>query len=109
MLLRFGCKLLVFDLKKAFCQIGLQENYMNKLLFLWVKHEKNGDHTVQAYRNLRLSFGLRPSPTILMTGLYIILMRDIDSDPEELQQLKRLMYALIYMDNGAVSWIHLNP
>ena len=102
MLLRFGCKLLVFDLKKAFCQIGLQENDMNKLLFLWVKLEKNGDRIVQAYRNLRLSFGLRPSPTILMTGLYIILMRDIDNDSEELQQLKRLMYALIYMDNGAV-------
>ena len=102
MLLRFDRKLLVFDLCKAFCQIQLPESDQNKLLFLWVKNVES-DLSIIAYRNVRLSFGLRPSPTILMVALFKILMLDSNQDEERLKMLKRLIYHLIFMDNGAVS------
>ena len=101
--LRFNPKLLVFDIKKAFLQIELPEEDKDKLLFLWFKNVKEGDFTIQAYRNNRLPFGLRPSPTCLMLCLFKILMLDSSDDSPELQKLKHLIYALIYMDNGAVS------
>ena len=102
-LLRFDPKLLVFDLKKAFLQIELPEEDKNKLLFMWVKSVENGDFDVKIYRNNRLPFGLRPSPTILMLGLYKILMLDSSEDSPELMKLKHLIYSLIYMDNGAIT------
>ena len=59
---------------------------------------------MQAYRNLRLSSGLRCSPTILRTALYKILILDVDeNDEEDLVKLKQLIYSLIYMDNGAIT------
>ena len=98
-MLRFDKKVLVWDLKKAFCQIALPPSDQNKLCFLWYKNWKNGDLTLQAFKNLRLSFGLVCSPTILMTALYIILMRDIERDPPDLVDLKANIYNLTYMDN----------
>ena len=58
---------------------------------------------MQGYKNVRLSFGLRCSPTILMIGLYQILMLNTLNDVARLRDLKRLIYGLIYMDNGAVT------
>ena len=52
---------------------------------------------------MRLSFGLRPSPTILMVGLFKMLMLDTNNDDERLRILKRLIYNLIFMDNGAIT------
>ena len=103
LLLRFDPKVLCFDLKKAFLQIELPKSDQNKLLFLWYRNVDKKDFTIQAYRNIRLSFGLRCSPSILMVGLYRILMLDTEHDTEQLKQLKRLIYGLIYMDNGAVT------
>ena len=100
--LRFDEKLLCFDIKKAFCQIELTEDDKNKLLFLWFKNVRKGDYTVQAFRNARLSFGLRCSPTILMVALYKMLILDTDAN-SELNDLKKQIYGLIYMDNGAIS------
>lgn len=99
--LRFGDKLLCFDLKKAFSQIALPESDCNKLLFLWFEDVQNNNYKVIAYRNLRLSYGLRCSPTLLMLGLYKILIIDSYNDPSELKDLKNLLYSLIYMDNAA--------
>ena len=97
---RFGKNLLCFDLKKAFCQIQLPESDQNKLLFLWFKNVCEGDNTPQAYRNTRLSFGLRPSPTILMTGLYIILIKNApDMYPHLVDRCKEI-YTKLYVDNG---------
>ena len=59
LLLRFDEKLLCFDLKKAFLQIELPEIDQNRLCFLWFKDAANGDFSIQAYKNIRLSFGLR--------------------------------------------------
>ena len=101
-LLRFDEKLLCFDLAKAFLQIELPESDKNKLLFLWFRNVARGDFTIQAWRNNRLTFGLRCSPTILMVGLFKILLLD-ESDSEELNELKKLIYSLIYVDNGAVT------
>ena len=103
LLLRFDHYLLCFDLKKAFLQIALNESDQNKLLFFWFRNIKKGDFTIEAYRNIRLSFGLRCSPTLLMVALFKILMLDTDNDDEYIKDLKKLIYSLIYMDNGAVT------
>ena len=103
MILRFDPKLLCFDLRKAFCLIELPEDDRNKLMFLWFRNVKNNDFTVQAFRNLRLSFGLRCSPTILKVGLYIIHIRDTQNDSEKLKDLKERIYGFTYMDNCAIT------
>ena len=100
--LRFGEHILTYDLKKAFNQIALNDCDANKLTFLWFNNVQAGDFSLVAYRNLRLSFGLRPSPTILMLALYKILCLDEETNVK-LKSLKRLMYTLLYMDNGAVT------
>ena len=99
--LRFDEKLLCFDIKKAFCQIELPEDDKNKLMFLWFKNVKQNDFTVEAFRNTRLSFGLRCSPTILMIALYKMLI--LDEKNSDLVDLKKQIYALTYMDNGAIT------
>ena len=99
--LRFGEKVLTYDLKKAFNQISLNDFDSSKLIFLWFRNIKDKDFSLIAFRNLRLSFGLRPSPTILMLALYKILCLDIENDSEEMVKVKKLLYALLYMDNGA--------
>ena len=99
--LRFGEYMLTYDLKKAFLSIGLNEDDSNKLLFLWFRNISEGDYSLVAYRNVRLSFGLRASPTILMLALYKILCIDIENDSDKLKDSKKLLYTLFYMDNGA--------
>ena len=97
--LRFDSKVLCFDIKRAFNQIALNNIDQNRLLFLWFRNVKKQDYSIIAYRNLRLPFGLRCSPSILMLALYRILVLDAPSD--ELKNIKMLIYQLFYMDNGA--------
>ena len=99
--LRFGEYMLTYDLKKAFLQISLDESDSNKLMFLWFQDVMAGNYSLVAYRNLRLSFGLRASPTILMLVLYKILCLDSNNDDSKIKEMKSLLFALIYMDNGA--------
>ena len=100
---RFDKFILIFDIQKAFLNIELRECDQNRLLFLWFRNVVDGDYRIVAYKNLRLSFGLRPSPAILMLALYKILVVDVENDDYELLKLKTLIYANIYMDNGLVS------
>ena len=99
LLTRFDAFLITFDIQKAFLNIKLFECDQNRLCFLWCKNIERGDFTVVGYKNLRLSFGLRPSPTILMLGLYKILIMDQSGD-EKVDNIKRAIYNGIYMDNG---------
>lgn len=101
--LRFNQYLLCFDLKKAFLQIELEELDQYRLLFLWFKNIEKGDFSLVTYRNVRLSFGLRCSPTLLMLAMYKILIVDASNDPPNLKLLKQSIYHLMYMDNGAIS------
>ena len=101
--IRFDEKLLCFDLCKAFNQISLRDLDANRLLFLWYKNVSQGDFSLVGYRNVRLSFGLRCSPAVLLLGLYKLLVLDAKDDPEKLKSLKRQIYSLCYMDNCAVS------
>ena len=101
MLLRFDPKFIIFDLKKAFLNIKLREQDSNRLCFLWFNNVEKGDMSLVAYKSLSLSFGLRCSPTILMLGLYKILMLDSKVNPH-LNEMKRDVYNTIYVDNG--SW-----
>ena len=101
--LRFGAFLLTYDLKKAFNQLLLNVADQNKLLFYWYRNIGKRDFSLVAYRNVRLSFGLRCSPFLLMISLYYILVLESESDPAPLRHLKHLMYSLLYMDNGAIT------
>ena len=103
LLLRFDTKLILFDIKKAFLNISLRETDQNRLMFLWYRNVGKGDFSLIAYRNLRLPFGLRSSPCLLMLGLYKILMMDNDNDDENLINLKKSIFNVIYMDNGGFS------
>ena len=78
--LRFGEKLLCFDVIKAFNNISLNECDQNKLLFLWFRNVDKNDYSIVGYRNLRLSLGLRCSPTLLLLALYKILVIDTAED-----------------------------
>ena len=101
--LRFGEHLLTYDLKKAFNQLALSTSDQSKLLFLWFKNIDKNDFSIVAYKNVRLSFGLRCSPFLLMVSLFRMLVLDSESDPSDLKVLKNLMYSLLYMDNGAIT------
>ena len=101
--LRFGFHLLTYDLKKAFNQLMLSSSDQSKLLFLWFRNISKGDFSTVAYKNVRLSFGLRCSPFLLMISLFNILVIDSENDTMEAKQVKHLMYNLLYMDNGAIS------
>ena len=98
--LRFDSSMLIFDLKKAFLSIGLRETDQNRLMFLWFNDIEKGDFSVAAYRSLRLSFGLRASPMILMLSMFIILILSTSSD-DEITEMKRNIYNNLYVDNGS--------
>ncbi|XP_068200128.1 uncharacterized protein [Palaemon carinicauda] len=100
--IRFVEKFLIFDLKKAFNMLALSEIDQSRLLFFWFRNVSAGDYTPVAYKNVRLSFGLRCSPFLLMTSLYSMLILTSSND-SRIDELKKLIYALIYMDNGAIT------
>jgi hypothetical protein len=100
---RFDSKICGFDLKKAFNNIALREVDQNRLLFYWFKNVKKGDFSPILYKNVRLNFGLRCSPTLLMLALYKILILDAENNNIKLRNLKKLIYHLSYMDNCAIT------
>ena len=100
--LRFNQHLICFDISKAFNQINLYENDQSRLMFLWFNNISKGDYSIKTYRNKRLPFGLRCSPTILMMALYTLLVIDQSSNAD-LQDLKKHLYANLYTDNCAIS------
>lgn len=103
MKLRFDKNLICFDLKKAFLQIELPLSDQAKLLFYWYKNVTKKDFSIITYKHNRLPFGLRPSPTLLLLGLYKILILDVEGCSPDILDLKRQVYDLIYMNNGAFS------
>ena len=103
-LLRFDRKLLCFDVVKCFLQIEIPETDQAKLLFYWFKDVSKQDYTLQTWKNLRLTFGLKCSPCIWMCALYIMLIKNAKNDEEKLADLKRKIYGLTYMDNCAASY-----
>ena len=65
---------------------------------------KNYDFTVVGFKSSRLPFGLRCSPSILMLSLYyILIVNTCEADSAKLVNLKRSIYDLVYMDNGAIT------
>lgn len=98
---RFDRFLLCYDLKKAFLNIALPLCEQNKLSFLWYRNVEKRDFSIIAYKHLRLAFGLRCSPTILMLALYKILIIDVMGESEEDRRLYKCCYNLFYMDNGS--------
>ena len=78
--LRFDEKLLVFDLRKAFNILALNENDQDRLLFFWYKNVNKGDFSLVTFKNVRLSFGFRCSPFLLVISLYYILVIQSSND-----------------------------
>ena len=101
--LRFDKYLICFDLKKAFLQIALKEIDQDRLMFLWYKNVAKENFEIVGYRTKRLPFGIPCSPSILMLALYKILILDTGNDSQNLKAFKKLIYHLIYMDNGCYS------
>ena len=100
LLLRFDKFVLIFDIKKAFLNIALSEIDQSRLLLLWFKNVQCNNFEIVAYKAKRLPFGISCSPAILMLALYKILMLDVELDSPAILNLKKLVYSLIYMDNG---------
>ena len=101
--LRFDKKLLVYDLSKAFNQISLEEVDANRLLCLWFRNVSRRDFSIIGFRNVRLPFGIRCAPTMLLLGLFKILVIDAQDDDAYLKDLKALLYHCLYMDNGGLT------
>ena len=99
--IRFDSNVIFYDIVKAFNQIELYPRDQERLLFLWFRNVSRGDFSIVAFRNVRLSFGLRCSPAILMLALHKILMIDSLNDDPKLKEAKKLLYSLFYMDNGS--------
>ena len=99
---RFDKFILAFDIKKAFLSISLYDCDQSRLCFLWYRNVEKNDYTVVGFQNVRLSFGLRCSPAILMLGLYKLLIVDTSGN-EQTDAMKRAIYNSIYMDNGSYS------
>ncbi|KAL7632973.1 UNVERIFIED_CONTAM: hypothetical protein RMT77_016683 [Armadillidium vulgare] len=102
-LLRFNKYLLIFDLEKAYHQIELLAKDSEKLYFLWFNNIKENDFRVKAYKLLRIPFGVRCSPTILMLALYIILILHVDTYDAFEDELRKCLFNMSYMDNLAYS------
>ena len=99
MQLRFGKFFLSFDLVKAYLQLQLKSVDANRLCFLWLADWKNPNSEVIGLKCTRVAFGLRCSATLLMISLYYILMLD-QTDDVKLNNLKKGLYDLFYVDNG---------
>ena len=105
--LRFEKFLYIFDLVSAFLQIRIRESDTKKLLFLWYEDVENGNFNVVGYRFLRLGFGLRFSPNILLCALHFMLSKDASEDSMEIRELKKKLLFLTYMDN--ISYTSSSP
>ena len=102
-MLRFNRYLFIFDLEKAFHQLCLNESDSDKLCFLWFKNLKENDRTVVAYRLVRVPFGMRFSPFLLMMSLFVILILHANILSERELNLRSMLHCLSYMDNLAYS------
>ena len=100
--LRFEKYICCFDIKKAFLNIALTPADQNKTLFLWFRNISKRDFSIVGYKCLRLPYGFRCSPSILMLALYHMLVIEPKLDDEDLM-LKKLIYDCIYMDNGCIT------
>jgi len=101
-LYRFNRHLLIYDLEKAFLQLGLSPDDCDKLHILWFRDVANGDYRRVALKFKRVPFGLRFSPALLMIALYVILVLGCENDSED-RAMCEMMYNLAYMDNIAFS------
>ena len=102
-LYRFNRYLLIYDLKRAFHQLCLREQDTYKFLLLWFKDLSLNDLEVVCYKQLRVPFGARFSPTLLMISLYIILILNSSEAPEDEMDIRRMLYNMAYMDNISFS------
>jgi hypothetical protein len=98
-LLRYNKYVMLYDLEKAFLQLKLRPEDSEKLLFLWFQNVSENDFKFVGYKFLRVPFGLRFSPTLLMLSLYIQLILNADETNHSETEIRNMLYNLAYMDN----------
>ena len=96
--LRFGEHIYCVDVQRAFNSIRLRDIDSEKLLFHWVEDINDENSEIIGYKFLKLPFGLRCSPSLMLLCLYKILILDTEQN-DELTQIKKVLYDLAYMDN----------
>jgi len=101
-LYRFNKYLLIYDLEKAFLQLGLNPEDCDKLHILWFRDVAKKDFRRVAMKFRRVPFGLRFSPALLMIVIYVILILDCSDDRFD-NSVREMLYNLTYMDNIAYS------
>ena len=103
-LYRFNKYLLIYDLEKAFLQLCLREKDTDKFHFLWFRDVINNNYEVIALKYLRVPFGMRFSPFLLMISIYYILILDCPDNTDNYEcHIRHMLYNLCYMDNLAFS------
>lgn len=102
-LLRFNKYLFIYDLEKAYLQLGLRDCDSDKLLILWAQDVARGNFKHVSYKFKRVPFGMRFSPTLLMVALYIIFVLHASNLTEKSAKIRKMMYNLTYMDNVGFS------
>ena len=72
------------------------------MCFLWFEDVSNNNFALKGYYSNTVCFGIRPAPCLLMLTLFHFLVYSVPSD-DELKDLKRQIYDLLYVDNGALT------
>lgn len=98
--LRFDEYMFTYDIKKAFLTMSINDVDSSRLLLMWFRNVRGGDLTPIYFKTKRVCFGIPCSPCLLMLALYKLLVLDEASTPLDKDDQK-LLYHLLYMDNGA--------
>ena len=78
------------DIEKAFLQVGIKNDDRDYLRFLWFDDVNKAKPAVIQYRFARLSFGLKPSPSILGATIHKHIKSFAEREPKVVDILKQL-------------------
>ena len=76
--------------KRHFAKYSWLNRTQINIFFLWLKNIFVNDFSLKAYKNTKLTFGLKCSPTILLAALFNLLVIDVDKDNEKNLLVKEL-------------------
>ena len=102
LMLKFDKYILTYDLVKAFSMIAMYPIDQARLLLMWYENVNAGNFNIVYYKANRLPFGISCAPALLMLALHKILIEDDDCTNDKLTELRKMAYALLYMDNGGI-------
>ncbi|GFW70712.1 reverse transcriptase domain-containing protein [Trichonephila clavipes] len=80
------------DIKQAFLQIQLDEEYRDVTRFLWNENPDGPEELIQSYRMTRVLFGVSSSPFLLAATIKHHLKRYAEKFPETCEMLNNSLY-----------------